>query len=81
MPDFDLYVQNLYEDVENPGHFVPARGEFLPGQHAPPEAKVVNQKGEVGTSVLSNWFTLTCMLYDTNRMFEQEPFFKTFGPL
>ena len=55
LPDFDLYVQNLYEDVEYPGHFVPARGEFLPGQHAPPEAKVVSREAEAGATLPSSY--------------------------
>jgi len=49
LPDFDLYIQNLHEDLTYPGHYNPSTGEFLDSQHEPPVAQELKSAAEPGT--------------------------------
>ena len=53
LPDFDLYVQNLHEDLTYPGHYNPSTGEFLDSQHEPPVAQELKSAAEPGTRLPS----------------------------
>ena len=53
LPDFDLYVQNLEEDLHYPSHYIPSTGDFVSGQHDPPVAQVVKSSAEPGTRLPS----------------------------
>ena len=53
LPDFDLYVQNLHEDLTYPGHYNPSTGEFLDSQHEPPVAQELRSAAEPGTRLPS----------------------------
>ena len=53
LPDFDLYVQNLHEDLHYPGHYNPSTGDFLDSHVEPPVAQELKSSAEPGTTLPS----------------------------
>ena len=53
LPDFDLYVQNLHEDLHYPGHYNPGTGDFLDAHVDPPVAQELTSAAEPGTRLPS----------------------------
>ena len=53
LPDFDVYIQNLHDDLVYPAHYVPGSGTYLPAHHGVPEAQEVKQSAPAATRMPS----------------------------